>query len=106
MGTRKFWDEVISKLFCPSKHDIIEDEIKMWSEASARDCADFMAKIEGKRPKIQIYKDKKGEYRWRLKAINGKIIADSGEGYKRKRNARIAIDRVVVAFNRCVIEEK
>jgi len=34
--------------------------------------------------KFQIYPDKKGEYRWRLLAHNGKIIADSGEGYKRK----------------------
>ena len=26
------------------------------------------------------YKDNKGEWRWRLKASNGRIIADSGEG--------------------------
>jgi uncharacterized protein YegP (UPF0339 family) len=26
-------------------------------------------------------KDKKGEWRWRLKATNGRILADSGEGY-------------------------
>ena len=31
--------------------------------------------------KFHIYKDDKGEWRWRLKAINGKILADSGEGY-------------------------
>lgn len=30
---------------------------------------------------FKIYKDKKGEYRWRFKAANNKIIADSGEGY-------------------------
>ena len=28
-----------------------------------------------------VYKDKKGQHRWRLLAANGKIIADSGEGY-------------------------
>ena len=28
------------------------------------------------------YRDEKGEWRWRLKAANGRIIADSGEGYK------------------------
>jgi uncharacterized protein YegP (UPF0339 family) len=27
------------------------------------------------------YKDQKGEWRWRLVAANGRIIADSGEGY-------------------------
>jgi len=31
--------------------------------------------------KFQRYKDRAGEYRWRLKATNGEIIADSGEGY-------------------------
>ena len=30
----------------------------------------------------QYYKDTKGEWRWRLKASNGRIIADSAEGYK------------------------
>jgi uncharacterized protein YegP (UPF0339 family) len=34
--------------------------------------------------KIQIYKDKASEYRWRLVAPNGRIIADGGEGYKTK----------------------
>jgi uncharacterized protein YegP (UPF0339 family) len=31
------------------------------------------------------YKDKKGEWRWRLKAANGQILADSGEGYMREQ---------------------
>ena len=31
-------------------------------------------------PKFEVYKDKKGEFRFRLKAKNGQIIA-SGEGY-------------------------
>lgn len=34
-----------------------------------------------KNPKFEIYKDKKGEFRFRLKATNGQIIA-TGEGYK------------------------
>jgi len=34
--------------------------------------------------KIEKYKDAKGEYRWRLKAANGRIVACSGEGYKTK----------------------
>lgn len=28
-----------------------------------------------------MYKDANGHYRWRLTATNGKIIANSGEGY-------------------------
>ncbi len=34
-----------------------------------------------KHPKFEIYKDNAGEYRFRLKATNGQIIA-TGEGYK------------------------
>ncbi|MBR0145676.1 MAG: YegP family protein [Eubacterium sp.] len=33
-----------------------------------------------KNPKFEIYKDKKGEFRFRLKAANAQIIA-TGEGY-------------------------
>lgn len=33
---------------------------------------------------FEIYRDKKKEFRWRLKASNGRIIADCAEGYKRK----------------------
>ena len=34
-----------------------------------------------------VYKDEKGEWRWRLKSKNGRTIADSGEGYKRRSGA-------------------
>ena len=36
---------------------------------------------KAKNPKFEIYKDKAGEFRFRLKAKNGEIIA-TGEGYK------------------------
>lgn len=35
---------------------------------------------------FEIYKDKKQLWRWRAKAENGRIIADSSQGYKRKQN--------------------
>ena len=41
--------------------------------------------------KIEIYEDKAGEYRWRLKARNGRIIAIPGEGYTRKRDCYRAV---------------
>jgi hypothetical protein len=37
--------------------------------------------------KFEVYKDKSGEYRWKLTHTNGQIIANSGEGYKAKANA-------------------
>ena len=38
-----------------------------------------------KHPKYEVYVDKAGEFRFRLKASNGEIIA-TGEGYKAKKS--------------------
>ena len=40
------------------------------------------------------YRDNKDEWRWRLKASNGRIIADSGEGYSTERECLADIERV------------
>jgi uncharacterized protein len=41
------------------------------------------------------YEDAKGEWRWRLKAANERIIATSGgDGYKNKQDCLDAIDLV------------
>lgn len=37
------------------------------------------------------YKDKAGEWRWHFKAANGKILADSGEGYNNLTDCDAAI---------------
>jgi uncharacterized protein YegP (UPF0339 family) len=42
---------------------------------------------------IEIYKDRKGELRWRL-TFRGKKLADSGEGYKRYGMLIKALTRV------------
>ena len=44
-------------------------------------------------PKFEIYKDKAGEFRFRLKARNGEIIA-TGEGYKSKDGCKNGIDSI------------
>jgi uncharacterized protein YegP (UPF0339 family) len=44
--------------------------------------------------KFHLYRDKNREWRWRLKASNGRVLADSGEGYKRKGGARKAVEIV------------
>ncbi len=44
--------------------------------------------------KFEVYKDKKGEWRWRLVASNGNNIASSGEGYERKQGCLDAIESV------------
>lgn len=44
--------------------------------------------------KFEVYKDKSGEYRWRLKSSNGNQIASSGEGYSSKANCLNGIKAV------------
>ena len=46
-----------------------------------------------KHPKFEVYTDKAGEYRFRLKASNGQIIA-VGEGYKAKVGCLNGIESV------------
>lgn len=38
--------------------------------------------------------DQRGEWRWRLRADNGKIVADSGEGYKAESDCLHGIEIV------------
>lgn len=44
--------------------------------------------------KWELYTDKGGEYRFRLKAGNGEIIALSSEGYTSKSGALNGIDSI------------
>ena len=46
-----------------------------------------------KNPKFEIYKDKAGEFRFRLKATNGQIIA-VGEGYTTLANCEKGVESV------------
>jgi len=44
--------------------------------------------------KFIIYRDVIKEYRWRLRAANNKILADSGEGYYNKDDLKSAIQLI------------
>ena len=46
-----------------------------------------------KNPKFEVYRDKAGEFRFRLKAKNGEIIA-VGEAYKAKASCLKGIDSI------------
>ena len=48
---------------------------------------------EEKNPKFEVYQDKKGEYRFRLKATNGQVIA-TGEGYVAKASCLNGVESV------------
>ena len=40
---------------------------------------------------FEIYKDERLEFRWRFKSNNGKILAESAEGYNNPSNCEHAI---------------
>ena len=46
-----------------------------------------------KNPKFEVYQDKSGEYRFRLTATNGQVIA-TGEGYKAKASCLNGVESV------------
>lgn len=46
-----------------------------------------------KSTKFEVYKDKKGHFRWRLLSSNGEPVAQ-GESYKEKRGAMDAIKKL------------
>lgn len=41
---------------------------------------------------FHLYRDKQVNFRWRLRAKNGRIVADSGEGYESKAACEHGID--------------
>ena len=57
-----------------------------------------------KHPKFEMYTDKAGEFRFRLKATNGEIIAVS-EGYKTKASCENGIESVKKNAPEAEIEE-
>ncbi len=43
---------------------------------------------------FEVYQDNAEEWRWRLRAANGELVADSGEGYANRSKAMDAVERV------------
>jgi uncharacterized protein YegP (UPF0339 family) len=55
--------------------------------------------------KFELYKSSNGEYRWRLRASNGQVIATGGEGYSTKAAAQGGIESVKRVAVSAPIEE-
>ena len=55
---------------------------------------------------FEVYKDKAGEFRWRLRMTNTKVIATSGEGYASKQACEEGIESVKKHAADAAIEEK
>lgn len=47
---------------------------------------------------FEIFKDKREKWRWRLRATNGKIMANCGESFASKRNAERAAVAIEMGF--------
>ena len=54
--------------------------------------------------KFEIYKDARGEFRFRLKAANGEVVA-SGESYPTKAGVKVGIEAVKRAAARATIDD-
>jgi len=54
---------------------------------------------------FQIYRTRGKQYRWRLRAKNGKIVACSGESYKRRVDMMESIDLVRATDYATQVEE-
>ncbi len=54
--------------------------------------------VKHRRNRIEVYKGKDGDYWWRLRASNGKVRADSSEGYRRLGACLNAAEGVRLAF--------
>ena len=61
---------------------------------------------EKKCPKWEIFTDKAGDFRFRLKASNGEIILAASEGYGAKSSAKNGIDSVRRNKDSEIVEEE
>lgn len=61
--------------------------------------------VAAKNPKFELYKDKAGEFRFRLKAKNGQIVA-TGEGYKQLSSCQHGVESIKKNSADAVIVEK
>lgn len=75
---------------CPSGANAEDTKTAPWFVRTASfikgavaNAISWMKHKPAKSHKVEVYKDARGEFRWRRIAPNGQIVAVSGEGYKR-----------------------
>lgn len=85
-----------------SGSDIIADSSEGYrSRSAARDALERVQEdapgadvLETGTPHFEVYEDSAGQWRWRMVAGNGRIVADSGEGYDSKSSVKRAVENV------------
>jgi uncharacterized protein YegP (UPF0339 family) len=61
--------------------------------------------LENDKAKFEVYEDTAKAFRWRLKAINGQLIAASSKGYKEKGDCEKVVDAIKKGIVRAEVEE-
>ena len=75
------------------------------AEAERGALVDELRQIKNSQSQFELYTDREGEYRWRLRHRNGNVIADSGQGYSSRQRARQGLNAVKRdAFGGAVID--
>ncbi|ELY99330.1 amphi-Trp domain-containing protein [Natrialba asiatica] len=75
--------------------DAVDDAAEM--DGSAGESAEGAGETDaqfGRTSRFEVYQDRADEWRWRLVHWNGNILADSGEGYTSRANAKRAVHGV------------
>jgi uncharacterized protein len=57
------------------------------------------------RLKFEIYQDAAKDFRWRLKAGNGEVLATSGQGYKAKADCVKGVERIKAEADKLAFED-
>jgi uncharacterized protein YegP (UPF0339 family) len=72
-----------------------------------------IADAQDKKPKaaaagavFEMYKDKAGEFRFRLKDTDGNLLAISGKGYEKKGECQTVIDAIKKDAAKAKVEEE
>ena len=66
---------------------------------------DILAGVKTSDSKYKVSTDNAAQWRWRLVSSNGRIIADSGQGYASRTSCLEGIDLVKATVNAEVIDE-
>ncbi len=69
-----------------------KNDAQFYEEEVERCCQSLGADAE--EVAYRVYQDEAGEWRWNLRASNGRIIADSGEGYRHRHDCLHGIELV------------
>jgi uncharacterized protein YegP (UPF0339 family) len=56
------------------------------------------------RLKFDVYQDASKEFRWRLKAGNGEVLATPGQGYKAKTDCQKSVERIKTEADKLAFE--